>query len=475
MLYISTVYFVTLACLSEVRAIVAFSQPPLRNLRAPFHRIKASTLESPTTAHSSITETTQPSSPAEIENVKFECDETVQFWQDFQRDGFASVQDNVRELAAIASRFAAKGPDGIDFWLRHVARLGYFATNAVLGTVGSTIHERLVGGGESVDPGDPGLVSPLANAPVVSRLVLEAALCFEQDYDRIRAGAYKKPFDMYVSTRQSSPLNVVTQTSRFVNEAIGTLARRKRQEKDTWFTNTPASDLYPDYYKTAFHYQTDGWMSKKSAQVYETSTETLFLGRQDAMQRTALGPLVSEKPKKILEVACGTGRFMTFVRDNLPTETEYTAVDLSPFYLEAARENDEEWRKVRGKQNGQTISPARLVQAQAENLPFEDNEFDAVVCVYLFHELPREARAKAASEMARVVKPGGRVVFTDSCQKGDRPVYDAILGNFERMNEPYYRDYTEDNLCKHFEDAGLDCATKTVCSSTKTLTFSKPN
>ena len=62
-------------------------------------------------------------------------------------------------------------------------------------------------------------------------------------------------------------------------------------------------------------------MSSESANVYETSTETLFLGRQDAMQRTALLALrASERPiKRILEVACGTGRFGTFIRDNYPT------------------------------------------------------------------------------------------------------------------------------------------------------------
>ena len=380
-----------------------------------------------------------------------------------------------RELAAIAARFAQKGPDGIDFWARHVARSGYFVTNALLGTAGSAIHDRLVRSDtDAVHIQDPGLVGPLLQAPTVSRLILETALSYEQDYERILAGIYKKPYDMYESTRQSSPLNIATQTARFVNEAIGTLARRKRQEKDTWFTDAATPDLYPEYYKTAFHYQTDGWMSQTSANVYETSTETLFLGRQDAMQRTALGPLVKARPKKILEVACGTGRFMTFVRDNLPLDSEYTAVDLSPFYLDSARKNDNEWRKVRGKETKETIAPARLVQAQAENLPFEDNEFDAVACVYLFHELPREVRAQVASEMARVVKPGGIVVFTDSCQKGDRPIYDPYLQNFERMNEPYYKDYTEDNIWAHFEEAGLCCETKSVCSSTKTLSFRNP-
>ena len=44
--------------------------------------------------------------------------------------------------------------------------------------------------------------------------------------------------------------------------------------------------------------------------------------------------------------ACGTGRFATFIRDNHPS-AEVTCVDLSPFYLAAARENDAYWRKSR--------------------------------------------------------------------------------------------------------------------------------
>lgn len=47
-----------------------------------------------------------------------------------------------------------------------------------------------------------------------------------------------------------------------------------------------------DYYQDVnFHYQTDGWFSSDSAKVYEASTESLFLGRQDAMQRSTLVPI----------------------------------------------------------------------------------------------------------------------------------------------------------------------------------------
>lgn len=68
--------------------------------------------------------------------------------------------------------------------------------------------------------------------------------------------------------------------------------------------------------------QTDGWLSEKSASIYEASTETLFLGRQDAMQRQSLVPLhkfmqgrqADGSGTSLLEVACGTGRFATFVK-----------------------------------------------------------------------------------------------------------------------------------------------------------------
>lgn len=68
--------------------------------------------------------------------------------------------------------------------------------------------------------------------------------------------------------------------------------------------------------------QTDGWLSEDSAKIYEVSTETLFLGRQDAMQRQALVPLASfmrgqsarGAGVRLLELACGTGRFASFIK-----------------------------------------------------------------------------------------------------------------------------------------------------------------
>jgi ubiquinone/menaquinone biosynthesis C-methylase UbiE len=431
--------------------------------------------ESTTTTDGNKSNEGEMSPPGMRENDVFECDESVTFWRDFQRQRFLEPRENLEEIARVTQRFTTKyGTEGLDHWWRHVARTSYFATNGVLGATANAIHDRFVA---QLTDGN-GFVSGLRNS--ATRLILEAALVCEEDFLSIQKGLYKKPYDMYEASQQASPLYFVPQTARFVREAVGTLTRRNRQDpKDKQIWLSASHDLFPEYYQTAFHFQTDGWMSSESAAVYEVSTETLFVGRQDAMQRTALPPLlrhshsITGRPMRVLEVACGTGRFMTFCRDNLPADTEYTAIDLSPFYLEKARDNDNRWRRLRRDTEGNIPSPAKLIQAKAENLPFSAEEFDAVVCVYLFHELPREVRTQVVKEMARVVKPGGVVILTDSLQQGDRPSLDKNIVNFEKLNEPYYVDYVQDYLPDHFISAGLQPSFKTVRSVTKTLTFQK--
>lgn len=90
--------------------------------------------------------------------------------------------------------------------------------------------------------------------------------------------------------------------------------------------------------------------------------------------------------------------------------------------------------------------PALYMQAAAESIAAEDSSYDAVTCVYLFHELPQEIRRAAAKEMARVLKPGGVLTLTDSVQYGDRTAWDKTLGNFSNFNEPYYLSYITEDL-----------------------------
>jgi len=455
--------------------------------------------------------------PGRDENPDYRCHPSVAIWRDFKSD---DAQRNLREMAKIVQRFSRSGPRAGAYFMKHLGRTAYFAVTGLLGNAAFDIVSAASNKDGDVPDfrdADNGSLSMKIGPKMATGWVLEAMLCYEEDwFGNIAKGLYREPWDMTTSNhRQSNPLFALRQTSRFVREAAGIMGRRSRgtqQDKEVSFfrdnpnrskrsrnrvaavVHTKKDFSYPEYFQTAFHYQGDGWMSEDSANVYETSTETIFVGRQDAMQRATLPPLLEfsrrhfgaansrkkGRPMRVLEIACGTGRFLTFIRDNLPLDAECTAVDLSPFYLEKVAENDDYWRKTRQEaerrrgNSRQSISPATLVQAKAEELPFEDGQFDAVVCTYLFHELPRNVRAKAVAEFARVVAPGGVVVLTDSLQKGDRPALDKDLHSFGDMNEPFYVDYANDNLGAHFEREGLVPRTKIQRSNTKSLSFSKP-
>ena len=97
----------------------------------------------------------------------------------------------------------------------------------------------------------------------------------------------------------------------------------------------------------------------------------------------------------------------------------------------------------------------KYVESNIEALPFPDNSFDIVSNVYTFHEMPPDARRKATAEFARVLKPGGLLVFVDSAQEGECD--EAALRGFpEFFLEPYHPSYTREDLTAMFGAEGLE-------------------
>jgi ubiquinone/menaquinone biosynthesis C-methylase UbiE len=224
---------------------------------------------------------------------------------------------------------------------------------------------------------------------------------------------------------------------------------------------------YPRYYLQNFHYQTDGYLSRDSAELYDHQVEVLFGGGAAAMRRQALVPLHHEltargiRGRRLLDIACGTGGFLREVKANYP-RLAVTALDLSPFYLDAARRNLAPW------------SATDFIEAAAEAMPLPDASIDIATCIYLFHELPHRLRRQVAGEIARVLKPGGLLIFVDSLQLGDAPDYDALLDYFPRaFHEPYYADYVRDDLDALFGEAGLRREGGDLAYFSKVATFRK--
>jgi len=231
-----------------------------------------------------------------------------------------------------------------------------------------------------------------------------------------------------------------------------TWSRRNRKQYQVFPSEVDRS-AYPRYYLQNFHHQTDGYLSDRSAELYDLQVDILFNGAADAMRRRVLAPLkqaISQsptppKPAKILDVACGTGRTLKFIRQTCPQASLY-GVDLSPYYLRRANQ-------LLSKIPGEL---PQLLQANGENLPYIDNYFHAITSVFLFHELPYPARQQVINECFRVLKPGGILVICDSIQKDDSPEITPVLNWFSKtFHEPYYQHYLSDDLGDRLQTAGF--------------------
>ena len=230
--------------------------------------------------------------------------------------------------------------------------------------------------------------------------------------------------------------------------------QRVRNNRYQDFSKEVETEGYPQYYLRNFHFQTDGYLSDQSANLYDLQVELLFNGSADAMRRRILAPLkqglghlgLSDRELKILDVACGTGRTLKMLRAAFPKASLYGA-DLSPAYLRKANE-------LLLKQKGEL---PQLLQAKGESLPYVDEYFHGISCVFLFHELPAPIRQAVINENFRVLKPGGTYVICDSIQASDNPELKPAMENFSAaFHEPFYRNYIEDNMEARLTEAGFE-------------------
>lgn len=283
--------------------------------------------------------------------------------------------------------------------------------------------------------------------PVPSRdeLFSDLFALLQSDADNVRAGRYPS-----LPEGALTPAEFLARIRAMFADLPASVARRASEDAASARATPGADDPdLPDYFRQDFHFQSGGYLTDDSARLYDVQVETLFMGTAGPMRRACLGPVLDaiagrdQRRLALLDVACGTGRFLRQVRLVRPA-LELTGLDLSgPYLREAERSFD-------------GLRPARWLKANAERMPVPDASQDVVTSVYLFHELPPDARRNAAREFARVLKPGGTLVFMDSLQMGDKPGYDGMLEAFPiRFHEPYFRHYAIDDLAAIFRDVGL--------------------
>lgn len=284
------------------------------------------------------------------------------------------------------------------------------------------------------------------------REALEATLSrlralFEHDAQQIARGII--PLSVLAPR---DPLGHGLRFLRILADARDVLDRKNRREADAFGTEAARwLDELPAYYRRNYHYQTDGYLSESSADLYDHQVELLFRGGADAMRRLIVPPLRAHfsqcsegRGLRLLELGSGTGAATHAVARAFP-RAQITCLDLSYPYSRHAR------RQLAGYDRVQCI------QGDAAALDFADARFDAVYSVFLFHELPLPVRERVVAESWRVLAPGGFFGCVDSLQTGDDPGLDWALEFFPRVfHEPYYAHYAAHPLDELVARAGFE-------------------
>jgi len=265
----------------------------------------------------------------------------------------------------------------------------------------------------------------------------------ERDLANVEANLYPRELLFDIPVRR-----YLRSLPRLVRDTPNVVRRMRRRD----YQDIPVVDKerFPAYYRRNFHWQTDGYFSEHSAEVYELGVELLFRGTADVMRRQIIPPVTrfiqqagGAERVRLLDVACGTGRTLHQLAAAHPA-LRLTGIDLSPAYVRTARRRLDH------------LAELTLAVENAEALPWADASFDVVTSVYLFHELPSNARRNVAREMFRVVRPGGLVVIEDSAQLSESAELATVLREFPReFHEPFYAKYLDDDLAALLREAGF--------------------
>jgi demethylmenaquinone methyltransferase / 2-methoxy-6-polyprenyl-1,4-benzoquinol methylase len=203
---------------------------------------------------------------------------------------------------------------------------------------------------------------------------------------------------------------------------------------------------------------------------YDFLNHFLSLGIDRGWRRKAIAMLKSDAPKLILDVATGTADFAIQALELNPTKIY--GIDISSGMLEIGK------KKLAQRHLSDKIE---LLLGDSENIPFEENKFDAVTVAFGVRNF--ENLEKGLLEIYRVLRPGGRLIVLEFSRPKGFPMkqlynvyFKAILPRIGRIVSSDSSAYTYlpesveafpdgENFIRILESAGFN---HTKC---KALTF----
>lgn len=138
------------------------------------------------------------------------------------------------------------------------------------------------------------------------------------------------------------------------------------------------------------------------ARFYDTLLSLLTLGRRAQLRRASIELAGIQPGARVLEVGCGTGDLALAARAKSGADGVVYGIDPAPEMIAVARDK--------------TARAGLAVDFRpgvVEALAFPDAGFDIVLSSLMMHHLPDELKRRGLAEMARVLKPGGRLLIVD--------------------------------------------------------------
>lgn len=142
-----------------------------------------------------------------------------------------------------------------------------------------------------------------------------------------------------------------------------------------------------------------GWRYDLEVWLFDTFA---MRGQIRELRRKVLDAAGIDDGIRLLDVGCGTGTLAVLAARLGGSGARVSGIDPAPRQIARAR--------AKARRAGLDID---FRQGVIEDLPFDEESFDAVTSTLMMHHLPDDLKAKGLAEIWRVLEPGGRVVIAD--------------------------------------------------------------
>ena len=135
----------------------------------------------------------------------------------------------------------------------------------------------------------------------------------------------------------------------------------------------------------------------------------VFRGQLRALRQRTANLARMHPGEQVLDVGCGTGTLAMEVQSRVGRAGRVAGIDPSPQQIARAR-----------AKAARRHVPIEFQIGVIEHLAFPDQTFNVVLSTLMMHHLPADVKRQGLAEIARVLKPGGRLVIADFKRKQER-------------------------------------------------------